>query len=433
MANITEENFKAAFGEAIELNQIDIAERLAIILTVAEFVSSHNAQWPDFELKLNHLAALNPDELAARNGARDPGSFEAGLDFLHELDPERYLQTLPDSVDWTTKNAVTSVKNQGQCGGCWSFSIAGALEGAAAIDSDLYVFVCYVAWSSFILSLSHVYYSLSCCSTWLEDLSPQQMISCDDNQSGCGGGNVITALGYTTTNPLGGVTDLKTLPFTDFGGTTSEECPVDILDGAPVAVVVPKVALAVSSSDPTDPNERVTRMKQALAKQPVTVVMAASCATFEMYSSGIMTDDGRCACADTSCIDHAVLMVGYDDTTSPPSFKIKNSWGTTWGEEGCKCIGCCFASFCCIYVWSDASLRTPPPPPLFLADFRIAQTVSDSVPYGLFGLLYQGSAGVGVTVGGSAGESTTSAASTSTWMAAPIATVAIALFSAFAF
>jgi len=68
--------------------------------------------------------------------------------------------------------------------------------------------------------------------------------------------------------------------------------------------------------------------ENALANGPVSIAIEADQDSFQMYTSGVFTG----TCGDS--LDHGVLAVGYGTDGSQQYWKVKNSWGDSWGESG---------------------------------------------------------------------------------------------------
>jgi hypothetical protein len=116
---------------------------------------------------------------------------------------------------------------------------------------------------------------------YLQSLSWQQFISCDDDNLGCGGGSLVYAMVYAAMNDFGGITTNKEYPYTDGRGATTDTCGVS---GKKPAVEITGASYVVDFYDDFSFAERMSRMKRALEKQPVAIVIRSNCQTISVRS-----------------------------------------------------------------------------------------------------------------------------------------------------
>jgi len=186
---------------------------------------------------------------------------------------------IANDIDWVSKGAVTPVKDQGRCGSCWAFSATAAIESYAKLSGKY----------------------------GLEVLSAQQINSCDKRDGGCNGGNTETAYEYV--KGAGGIETERDYPYTSGGGSTGS-CKFQSS----------KIAVTISGYHSVSRGE--SALKNALNEGPASLCLAAS--SWQSYRGGILE---RC----DNQVDHCVQGTGYSGSSY---WRIRNSWGTSWGESG---------------------------------------------------------------------------------------------------
>jgi cathepsin F len=283
--------------------------RLAIFTQTVKEIEAHKAKYGDAAwMGLNEFSAMTKEEFAKarllKPFAADAVSCLAN-GVLVDTTKVKVDAPPPATWDWSNqaKPVVSPIQNQQQCGSCWAFSTVSAVESAWAIATGTLI-----------------------------KLSEQEVVDCstacvlEDNQQvcngGCNGGWPWSAL--TDVEGWMGLNTEAAYPYT----ATTDACK-----RTTTGVFAPVTNYTcLSGPNSNGPNYAVETVMQAFSYSNGPLSIAMDAGILQTYSSGIINPTaGECS---TTQLDHAINIVGWGVSGSTQYWKVRNSWGTAWGEAG---------------------------------------------------------------------------------------------------
>jgi len=257
----------------------DFFNRYSTFKSNVDLINNHNALNKSYTLAVNKFADLNTAEFGKLMCGYKP-EIRGTARY-----PSEITGVVGASVDWVAKGAVTPIKDQGQCGSCWAFSATGGIEGAVVVSGGKLI-----------------------------DISEQQLVDCSGStgNQGCNGGLMDYAFQYVINN--GGIASTASYPYRGRDMTCQKQPSVSKISGFKDIAVGDEDALLV-----------------AVTQQPVSIAIEADQSCFQFYHAGVL-DDPSCG----TDLDHGVTAVGFDTdpATGKDYWRVKNSWGTQWGDNG---------------------------------------------------------------------------------------------------
>ncbi|XP_066156430.1 cathepsin L-like proteinase [Euwallacea fornicatus] len=259
-----------------------------------------------FDIFKNNLIRINDFRQKFENGLID---FQVGITEFSDMTKEEFInkhltiklpqsnrfkrdlpasnrttRQVPEFFDWRSHGAVTAVKHQGACASCWAFSAVGALE------------------TQYFLKHGK-----------LLSFSEQNLVDCsvDTVNNGCNGGWMANAFQYLKNHDISSLIDYPYIGI-------QQGCHYQTINSV-------KISLTGFQTIPAD---ELSLLHSVATIGTISAAIDAS--NLQFYAGGVFRDDeclpGR--------VNHGVVVVGYGIENGREYWLIKNSWGTSWGENG---------------------------------------------------------------------------------------------------
>jgi len=260
-----------------------------------DHIKNHKSKGKKFSLKIGPFADLSHEEFKSLVSADInldnipiPG---ANTPRFSQADKNSSLRkkapvNLDLTIDWTSK--MMPVRNQKKCNSCWAFATAATIEGNMAIQGNAPP-------------------------SWL---SPQALVDCDTEETGCKGGRPPLVMQWIKTN----------------GIPLDSDYPYQGAQGTGCGVPPGKSIYKTTGWTGVGPTNTINDWVALLSKGPISVVILGANPDLQHFGTGTWTPSA----ADCPKYDHSVVAVGWrkDPTTGKYLIKCKNSWGEGWGSSG---------------------------------------------------------------------------------------------------